>query len=331
MAVFSAIHISDLHFGADPRQSNFKTFLDHHRAQGGARGLGRSARGIYRQTTHDPDIAASAAKFLLDRFSPRLLLLLSGDIAATGMELDLKAAFEFLDGPAGPRVKHMTAALSATIADGHFDVFLVPGNHDRYIGNTGMPGGTAFDRLSRHHWGNPNPRVVTRIVEDDETGSHLAIVAADMCLPRSSWFRNLSASHYGQGQATTEVVALLCHRTDELRRDYENIGVCWMIHFPPTLNAGDVSDELKLIDSNLVEQAANKCDIRLIISGHIHRPSIFRAGSLEVECAGSATCYLEAIGNYIHYIEIDVTSGVATLSNKIDFKWNRRSGGFEEI
>ena len=327
-AVFSAIHVSDFHFGADTNQVNILSVQNHRRAHGGFRGLRRSLAGPHRQTVHDPDIALAAAEFILETFPPGSLMLMSGDVAATGTDADLRVGAEFLYGTPLAMVPSLATSGRPTVAAAGHEVCLVPGNHDRYLGDLGSPGSVRFDHYFASHWERDVPVRVT-VVQDVESETKLAVVAADMCLPRGFAGGVLNLRRYGHGLATQETVDLMRRRTDDVRDRQRDVGVCWMLHFPPTLNPNDVDDDLSLIDGHRVEGAARSLGIELIIAGHVHRSDVFARGRLQVVCAGSATCSLEAYGNYIHYLEITVSSsGVASLSDRRDFRWSRVRGAF---
>src|SRR6476660_6992469 len=89
MGSFRILHASDLHIGAKAGRTGFPEWLGH-------------PTSIPTDvTTHDPAIAESFARFLIE--DPDFdLVLLTGDIATTGRRGDLAAARAFVQGPRRP-------------------------------------------------------------------------------------------------------------------------------------------------------------------------------------------------------------------------------------
>lgn len=330
MARFQAIHVSDFHFGRRGGRPNVATLVENPEGAVTAGRVWSSLRGFHRQVTHDPDVALQVARFLVERVRPGSLLLVSGDVAATGLDADLAVGLAFLCEPPGAMGRHLTASLKPTIAGARLNVCLVPGNHDRYRSDLGIPGSTAFDRKFQAFWGDPNPSVVAKVVLHEDGETKLAVVAADLCLAQGDWSAT-SWGHYGHGRATARVIDLLATRTSALRDRHPGVGVVWMLHFPPALKDGDVPASLRLIDQQLVTDAASRMDVRLILAGHTHRSAVTTSGDLTVACAGSATFFMATRGHYIHEVEIDVDGGIATLAARSDHRWDDVFGGFVEV
>src|SRR3984893_15973483 len=95
----------------------------------------------------------------------------------------------------------ITSGVTPTIAVAELPVLIVPGNHDRFQNNFGKSGGTDFDAVFHVHWGNPNPNIRHRVIEDPTTREKLGFVSADFCLlSDSDATRPVHINRLGQGK-----------------------------------------------------------------------------------------------------------------------------------
>jgi hypothetical protein len=240
---------------------------------------------------------------------------------------DLKAGLDYIVGPALHDIPYLNAELNPTISEVRAPVFLLPGNHDRYRNHLGHSGGTSFDQVFSGFWGNPNPYVRSCVIQDPDSVDKLGIVAADFALRSDDDYDGPWWHRYGQGCAYTDIVNMLEKRTLELFQRYDGIGIVWMVHFPPSFEAcGNLA--LILRNHERVIEAAQACNVRIIFSGHIHKPYQGKEGGVEVVCAGSATCYMEAAGNWLHFHELEVSSGMTTFVSSQNFRWSKERLAF---
>jgi predicted phosphodiesterase len=320
MADFRVAHISDLHFSSAPNRANLMTFLSTRQAR---RGVPEFVGAVFtgaKQSTHSSDIAEKAAQKLLSKRRDLSLLLVSGDIACVGHREDLRAGLDYLVSPAVPDVPYLNSQFKPTISELKVPIFLLPGNHDRYRDHFGKSGGQLFDQVFSTHWGDPNPYVKTRVIQSPRSDDKLGIVAADFAIQQDShltvgpwWYR------FGQGIAYPHIVSALKERTAGLLQKYNNIGIAWMIHFPPSEIACN-NPALMLLNHQSVIDAAEESNVNIIFAGHIHRKHKSSDRGISIICAGSATCYMEETGNWLHFYKLQVSSGKVSVLSAEDCK-----------
>jgi DNA repair exonuclease SbcCD nuclease subunit len=237
-------------------------------------------------------------------------------LAASGIEDDLKVALAFIEGtPRSTQMFFVTSDVTPTIAKAALPVLIVPGNHDRFQDNYGKSGGTDFDAIFRAYWGNPNPSIRHRVIEDPATEVKLGFVSADFCLSNDSDATNpILINRFGQGKVYQPVLDGLATRT---RHWY-----CMGDSLSPACATDNEDPALELLDRSKVMSAAAEKDIKLILAGHIHRPVLVRQQDATVACAGTAAAYLAADGYWIHKLEIIVKNYTAFLVDRTNFVWD---------
>jgi DNA repair exonuclease SbcCD nuclease subunit len=209
-----------------------------------------------------------------------------------------------------------------TIAAAGLPVLLIPGNHDRFSDVFGTPGGTEFDRVFRSHWPASPAKVKRRVLQDLITGTNLGLVGADFCLLTGA-DASYPSLYYrcGQGKAYKQVISAMKAETQALRSAYEDIGITWVVHFPPcAIDGGDPA--LELLDREFVLDAARDESIRLILAGHLHVPLSVQHDETLVSCAGTAAAYRCVQGHWIHMLQIEVSNSFAWLADRRDFAWD---------
>jgi 3',5'-cyclic AMP phosphodiesterase CpdA len=281
---------------------------------------------IWLPESHCPEIAEFLARKIFQIRNQIDLLLISGDIATTGLPEDLKIGLHFVNN--SPVHTYFGADWKATIRSNAFPILLMPGNHDRFRSNKAEPNCRTFDLLFEKHWGRSDPQISTAILNRPTT-EPLAILAVDFSLRAESdaahptrWMR------YGQGHAYEDIVEKMVKKTSELRGRFSGIGIVWAIHFPPSKECGGFCGYEELRYHNRVVEAAGSSSVKLILAGHIHEKKELRLGDLDIICAGSGCGFGEKHGNWMHELEVDVVGGVAQLSKKIDYKWEEAQGDF---
>ena len=322
-------HVSDCHFCATPRRANLWKFVKRRirEANGEATKLSPDTiPTVWLPESHCPEVAEFLARkiFLLrDQID---LLVITGDIATTGLTEDLKIGHAYSTNQ--PKEAYFDVDGNATVWSGRFPILLMPGNHDRYKNNDGEPNCRTFDLLFTGHWGPKDPNIATIILKRPQSVT-LAIIAADFTLrtdadasPPRRWMR------YGQGYAYDDVVERLILKTSELRDRFSDIGIIWAIHFPPTKECSGFCGYLELRYHNRVIGAAYKSKISIILAGHIHDRKLIRLGGLDIVCAGSACVFEEKQGNWLHLMEIEIKNGAAQLIQKTDYQWSDADGDF---
>lgn len=255
----------------------------------------------------DESLALFVARIAFWRAREQALkaILVTGDLATSGLPQDLHRACEYFDS------QSMRLWLNSferpTLRATELPMYLLPGNHDRFKGNTGGPGGAYFDTVFGHYWRCGNGAMAFPILSGEEES--LCVVAADFTLRRKRDATRVEGI-WGQGKAYLQVIEMLKSETKKLRYGENKVAIIWAFHFPPGLEGDDPN--LELIDGDLVLEAAEECKVSHIFAGHIHkivRPEEGARGSVSVCCAGSATQVKKAQDNSFHEIEILVEEG----------------------
>ncbi|MGJ0506070.1 MAG: metallophosphoesterase family protein [Methylocystis sp.] len=327
MDTFKFIHISDLHIGSDPGRLHVWDYLRVVAHEKGYKGVpGLVSDSFYKPTSHDDDIAHKLARFIFENQEDVDLLLVSGDIARTGVPADLSAALAYFEGKHSHQVPFQTGERMPTLAGAGLSLFLLPGNHDRYANDLGVPAGNHFDAIFGRYWDTGIRGTKTALLRHSDADDHLAFIAADFSLRSESecigvpWF-----SRWGQGMAGEDTLEELVEKTKDHHE--KGHGVVWVCHFPPTEPA---EFTLRLNRWSSVISAAKECGVEHIFSGHLHRCGTFEESGIKIICAGSGTAFLErAHGNWVHTITVEVEKTNVRILNKSDFRWNSSRKAFE--
>lgn len=284
-------------------------------------------RSLVFPASYDPDLAEAVAEFAYARRDIYDLILLTGDIATTGLDDDLAPAFEFVDKAA---VQYwLTADRKPSLQGTGRQVFLLPGNHDRYDDNIATAGGLRFDVMFQRYWRTTNQRVQRIVIRKKSDGQRLALIAADFSLARSRDAQSPTRlNRYGQGRAYASRVNQLVNVTNQTRKEYKNVVVIWVMHFPP-LPAE--KQALNLIDHSNVQNAAINCNVPLIVAGHVHRPGIDSFGGVHVWSAGSATSVDTGHGNWVHILDFEITNGSLKSFTRTDYHWDQSQQIFDAV
>lgn len=322
MSLFRLIHISDLHYCVRPHRRNFFSagysfFQDlpaltlRHFAP--IRNFG------FFPSSYSDEISEIGAKFIYDFNEEFDLLVASGDIATIGTKKSIDAAYEYVASPY--RTAYLTSKQSPTLGGNKARIFLVPGNHDRYQNMLGATGARYFDKAFGKYWPR-NSFVSSRVI--DKNGDVVALVAGDFCLQNDDDAYGLN--RLGRGQAYQVVVDAMIAKTIELREKYLGVIVLWVIHFPPT----SLKDaKLLLIDYELVEGAAARLGVSLILSGHLHQNEVMQTQyGTPILAAGSLCSYDDDGNNWAHVINIEVKNSRVLLCEKIDYRWDDAAQDF---
>jgi 3',5'-cyclic AMP phosphodiesterase CpdA len=246
-------------------------------------------------SSFDTRLLYCLCNFIEDEEPQLHAIIITGDLATTGLYVDLERALSFIEGPLNPTI--------AIVPDKK--KLVLPGNHDRFIyteeGFLYAPGGSDFDEGFHRYWDNP-----VTAYEPLRSGSlSVIIIGADLGLQSKDdcTFPLLKLSRLAQGRVYTEILAQLMQLTNDLRNQEQRAGyvpvVMWAVHFPPFFgyqNAGWFERRLNnvtknLIDEKLLVRAAKKNGVQAILAGHTHEAQDYatRKSGVRVLCAGSAT------------------------------------------
>ena len=295
MTCFRLIHISDLHFATRPYILN-SSFIYRSDLPGDPR-----VKASYEllQSSHDEDVVRRLRRFLSARVRSSAvedhfdLVVVSGDLAATGLRSHLQVARGFIEGTASLPIEAQHHVAHCGVPSRK--IFLMPGNHDRFkpahpitkrIAEALEPGGVEFDVVFGDFWpssadtvakckiGDCERKVVARCLPGKPG---LCVVAADFCLRHEDdaegiW--NLRPFAYaGQGRVYKEVLDAIVDTTKTFQSQQPPTAVIWMIHFPPLLptELATLEQWKRLIGAKHVIKAAKDAQVGLILAGHIHK------------------------------------------------------------
>lgn len=300
MARVQILHVSDLHISKNPQlpQLNRRSPGNFYNA---------ILQGTY-AASHGNGKLKALVELVHDLKSSLDAIVITGDIATTGLDYDLEMALRFVEGP--PDAQDIrTSSGFPTISGAGLPIFLLPGNHDRYkllLRRLGYaPGSRIFHRLFNNHWQGDvktNP-----IVKGDLA---VGIIAADFSLRRwrdAEW-PNVVVNSYAQGRVYQDILDELVEATDtfqEENADGKEVFTIWASHFPPV--SPNPESYMKLIDREKLVSSANDCGVSLILSGHTHDPFDISSPRMTFRGlgTGSATQFDSPEGNYCEIISVE--------------------------
>lgn len=319
MAAFRLLHISDLHIAGE---ANRYTLFDPDKPGASFIKCLTKLQSPLKIPSHDSRAARALAIQLKKERDRYDAILISGDIATTGSDEDLSAAYSLLHG----KVYHKSQLIEQipAICD-TAKLIWMPGNHDRYKDNSLRPGCKRFESANYFgkSWrksgqfptdlGMPDGPVHSYHLQKD--GSQLTIICADFSYKHLS----ITGDHIGQGYASSDVLNELKRVTEASRERFEITAVAWVIHFPPAFP--EISQSLKLVNDDKLLSLAEELNISVIFSGHTHKAADYRAPNnqnIRIICCGTT---LEHQVNQpelcLQVIELDVLS-----CNEIDISLN---------
>jgi predicted phosphodiesterase len=314
MEIFRLAQVSDLHIATRPYTLSLPDWW-------GQNSPGpRAHRSIFSPSSHDPDLLDAVVRNLHHRRENLDAIILSGDLATTGLETDMRAAAMHIDSQ--PLDGYRDARDRPTFRSIGRELVLLPGNHDRYRNAAFFPAGREFDAAFRGYW-RPVHEVqsVTLQINDQR----LAIVCADFCL-RNSWDATDFFGMLGQGMAYESTVEDLRRETN-LQRSAQ-AAVIWVVHFPPQFPG--IADTLRLLDDVNLLKAAAELEVGHILCGHTHHPLVYPPGDppTRIYCAGTACQYWAPHGNFIHLYDIEASGTQITSVSRSDLRWVQAQGDF---
>jgi hypothetical protein len=270
---------------------------------------------LAKPASYSPTIVSGVAQFCFERRRIFDGILISGDLATTGMALDINAAKNFLSEPA--RAGFTTALRLPTLDATDLPIYVLPGNHDKYVNNTATPNCPNFELIfADQYMPNFTKHVGHKILR--KRGHAFGFVYGDFCLRSRTDASDRAIGPYGQGRVYAEVLNEMKSRTQMLRRKYSGVTLIWIIHFAPF----DCGWTLELIDGHEVIDAATKLGIPCTLCGHTHQARKLSdpARKHVVYCAGSAGCIDSDRDSQLHLFEFEVGDGLKFARH--NFQWN---------
>lgn len=342
MTVFRIAHISDMHFG---RYEDWLNPLEKEtgasgRAKAIIRHLSRSrnlddAAKIFYPSTFNPDAAAKLLHFLANEADELDAILVTGDLATTGHAFDLELAKNYFHGLVPSEWNPNEEGLPSLLSDGELAVVTLPGNHDRYAGVGNQPSSKNFEKHFGRFWDFERKKVYGVALPHAETGrvrvssqvlddAMLICFLVDFSLEDSHAGKG-GAGFIGQGRVAGGALIELVKATIEARKEALSDGfeaaIVWAVHFPPEFP--DVEEDLLLLDSEKLTNAASQCGVSILFAGHTHETLLYRFNHDNgiVICSGPTTG-VSAHGLYsLSIIELEV-SGRTIKAIAKHFAWD---------
>lgn len=277
-------------------------------------------QSLFHPASYEPAPLESLAEFVFDRGHTYAAVLISGDLATSGLANDLRLAFEFVSStPTNKWIRNGQPVLNSHSRP----LIIVPGNHDNYTSNAPAPSGKHFALQFGVYLKNYVQRVGHNVLVDNDHA--LCVVYADFSFLDKKEARNLRHL-FGGGKVAKETLEELQSRTLALRSSDKLRAIkkhfLWMIHFAPF----DCGDSLELLGYRSLIEAAVKVNVKNIICGHTHISAMHVEEGVKVLCGGSAS----SVGcvNAVHEVFIDKESDRMSV---FDYKWSSDDGQFTDI
>ncbi len=312
MGSYSLLHATDFHLCIEPNRKNrFALFREGKQdsLEGFAqttfrnfqlKGIGQIvsggglAVGPYQRYFEDfyfssyrPEVYEQFARFIHFNEAEIDLLVLTGDMATTGMATDLALAenrFKINPNWLGEgSANHYRPPLRDSVPS-----LVIPGNHDRYKDGIGTAGGTNFDLSFNGFW-QTIPSVTGRVTwEGVGRDDALLIIGADFSLKSNQDIKERGLKRLGRilgrGLTHADVLQDLVQLTSSLKLKHSNAAFVWAIHFPVGLVE---DDNLALLNWQQIRHEAGIHGIQLILCGHIHKRTRIDHTDCKVLVAGS--------------------------------------------
>lgn len=315
MTKISLLQISDLHF-FDPREPFTWWIPDF--AQG-----------------HRHDARIALCNFVRTRGQEFDAIIVTGDVVESGTAAHLHHAHEILFPVTRPASSQMPLL---DFSGASKDVYILPGNHDRFFEPSRLPGNDEFSSVFGAHWPRGLGQAQALTFPVPGTGAQVVVVAADFCLhdtvDASPWI-------YYAGQGTAGHLATPLHDsalerlkklTERAKQRATSTGVpcaiLWALHFPPAILP--TLPGLYLNYHHRVLKLAKQLKVKLIIAGHLHVSVPFNGPDSVVWTAGAATAKWAAL-NTIHILDINIDNRGTVEVSRRNFELDHNSWQFDEV
>ena len=329
MALFRFLHLTDFHFCLEhkrknvlslqgvPRREIIDTVVKQRRRLG--------SKSFLLPVSYDVDIAKGIAQFCSEWSDDLDGIIITGDLATTGLPVDIEIARKFILDPI--HRGFLTRERSPTIAQENLPIHLFAGNHDRYLNNWAKPtrrsqrASVQFDIVFETLMDKRSQDIGSWV--DEKEGSEIAFVHADFSL-RKRGHASMPAGYYayGQGKVYAEVLTALSDETFAIKKDNPKAPIIWLVHFAPY----ECESNIQLLDHRRLMNAAAALDVSAIICGHTHRMLFKKEGSQVIYCGGSACCVDNHDGCMLHLFEFDV--GQSLKVSRATYVWSDQRDEF---
>ncbi len=258
------------------------------------------------------------------------LILMTGDLATTGLHEDLNHALRYVDAPATNGYR--SSGDMPTLKAAGRPTVLLPGNHDRYGSVLARPNCQAFNRVFEAYWAPPpvnGSRSAVQVSLFRSDSERLAIACVDFTLKCRADSKFEPFGSWGRGRAYQDRLAQLKYVTGQVRKAHDPIAVVWAMHFPQLHPERKML--LRLIDGAKVARMAHRLGVPFILAGHVHSARSYELGErsvVVVSCAGTACSVDVNQMNAINISSIDVKAGVIVGVETETYNWIQARNGF---
>lgn len=261
-------------------------------------GLQLGFDSFFKPASYVASIVSGVAQFCLAQRDVIDGIIITGDIATTGISDDLNVARDFVaaEATAGGFV---SVTRFPTLNTSEVPIYAFPGNHDRYENDFGSTNSRIFDTLFKPYMPNFASSVGYWI--DEKKGRRVAFVYADFSLQTRFDALDKLVAVYGQGRVYSDILELLKNKTRQIQADGITACVVWAIHFAPF----DCGYGLRLIDYDDLVRSAEELGVKAVLCGHTHDASVTMLKGCKIYCGGSAGCIDREHDARIHVINVD--------------------------
>lgn len=310
MPKFRVLHLSDLHLSGI-NSGRYRTFI----------------RPTKLLSIYNDRALEAIAEFVYMLRGELDAILISGDIAATGAESDLGRAIEFFNTPANSFSERpwLNYKRKPTIQTYTKPIIILPGNHDRYRNISGWPGNLFYSYFSSY-WTVGVGGIQRCLLPNNELPV-LAIICSDFSLDKIKHSSmRWKGGHWGQGKVYRNRLNELIEQTKRVANSHPSCAIIWMLHFAPKFeDHHSLMEQMKLIDSDLLTEEAEKTGVRYIFCGHTHLNRKYRirdSNGIWILCAGTSTCIGSNNETTIHLRDIEIEDGKVVQIRSRDFIYN---------
>lgn len=341
MALFRLIQASDLHFSSHPDHLN--SYDEKGKIGVLKKIFSREIGQVFILSSFSVDQAAALSIDIEKNHRNIDAVVVTGDIATTGFEEDLREARNFFEGSISEEWAAIEHSIPPLVGPANMPpVIIMPGNHDRYTSPIFSPWSSNFEKVFGFYWNwgknyqgeFPNHKYVRTkyLVKDNST---LVICATDFSLTDKNQASHTTITGFlGEGRVRTrsgshaemEPLDELMERSEWIYKNKNilNPSIVWLVHYPPKYP--QVDPRLKLINEDQLLAAASRFNIKLILSGHTHKFDDYLADGIRVICCGTTTGTASSSGH--QYLELLIDTDKLAETKVIQKRWDPTRGAF---
>lgn len=287
MPEFRIAHLSDFHFSTREGHENPLEDLSS-KVERIKYCLTHPFPKTFFQSSHQENLSNSLPRRLWEDEDGFDAIIITGDLAASGIGNNLLVAYKYISDPSVPGQLKIPNPFHS------IPTVILPGNHDRYTLSLNcpplQPGGNLFDRIFQAYWPVALGKVQEYAFDYGNPDDSVSIIRVDFSLNNAADVDNNTEKIFGCGRVHEDTLKTLKEKTEALMREENPPLVIWAIHFAPDF-PHKLADMELLNDEELLG-VANKCGVPLILCGHTHKPDEYiskHSKKTQVICVGTAT------------------------------------------